>query len=143
MSEKTTRRNFIVTSVAVAGGIVGGTALQQNLTSASKNQPPITTNMPERELGNTGVRVPIFGLGGVGNTPLSPGVLQGMQQAMGYTLSQPGVHCCVIAAETIPQLESNVEVARAFQQLNETALAEIEQHTFASWQDNTFFRAWT
>lgn len=325
MSEKTTRRNFIVTSVAVAGGIIGGTALQQNLTSASKNQPPITTTMPERELGNTGVRVPILGLGGAGQTPLSrenqeqeavalieralslgiryfdtassygpsedylgkvlpthrekvflatktsardrdgawrelerslkrlntnyldswqlhhvsfdrdleqifsksgaiqaieeakqqklvrfngitghhepniiaeglrrypfdttlitinaadkhhprpfisnalpvarqknvgviamkvpaygrlfkPGVLDGMQQAMGYTLSQPGVHCCVIAAETIAQLESNVEVARAFQPLNDTALAEIEKRTLTSWQDNTFFRAWT
>jgi aryl-alcohol dehydrogenase-like predicted oxidoreductase len=325
MTQKTTRRNFIVTSVAVAGGIVGGAALQQNLTSASKNQPPVTTIMPERELGNTGIRVPIFGLGGAGKTPLSrehqeqealaliqralalgiryfdtassygpseyylgkvlpsqrekvflatktsardrdgawkeleqslkrlntnyldswqlhhvsfeqeleqifrkngaiqaieeakqqklvrfsgitghhepniiaeglcrypfdttlitinaadkhhprpfisnvlpvarqknvgviamkvpaygrlfkPGVLDGMQQAMGYTLSQPGVHCCVIAAETIAQLESNVEVAKAFQPLNETALAAIEQRTLASWQDNTFFRAWT
>lgn len=53
------------------------------------------------------------------------------------------MHCCVIAAETIAQLKSNVEVARAFQPLNETALAEIEQRTFASWQDHTFFRAWT
>ncbi len=332
MNRKTTRRTFLTTSVAVAGGIIGGAALTQNLTSASKdqpsvrtNQPPSTTAMPERELGNTGVRVPIFGLGGAGQTPLSwenrerdavaiiqralelgiryfdtassygpsedylgkvlpshreklflasktaerdrdgawkelerslkrlntdyldlwqlhhvsfkeeldkifskdgaakaleeakeqklirfagisghhepaiiaeglrrypfdttliainaadkhhprpfiptvlpvarqkgvgviamkvpaygrlfkPGVLDGMRQAMGYTLSQAAVHCCVIAAETVAQLESNVEVARAFQPLNETSLAQIEQRTAASWQDNTFFRAWT
>ncbi len=332
MNRKTTRRTFLTTSVAVAGGIIGGAALTQNLTSASKDQPSVTTNqppsttaMPERELGNTGVRVPIFGLGGAGQTPLSwenrerdavaiiqralelgiryfdtassygpsedylgkvlpshrekvflasktaerdrdgvwkelerslkrlntdyldlwqlhhvsfkeeldkifskdgaakaleeakaqklirfagisghhepdiiaeglrrypfdttlicinaadkhhprpfiptvlpvarqkgvgviamkvpaygrlfkPGVLDGMHQAMGYTLSQPGVHCCIIAAESVAQLESNVEVARAFQPLNEASLAQIEQRTAASWQDNTFFRAWT
>src|SRR5919202_24424 len=332
MTQKTTRRTFLTTSVAVTGGIIGGAALQQNLTSASKdqpsvttNQPPIATAIPERELGNTGVRVPIFGLGGAGQTPLSgenregdavaliqralelgiryfdtaaeygpsedylgkvlpahreqiflasktskrdrdgawrelerslkrlntdrldlwqlhhvsfepeldtifskngaiqaieeakaqklirfagitghhepniiieglrryafdttlipvnaadkhhprpfipsvlpvarqkgvgviamkvpaygrlfkPGVLDGMHQAMGYTLSQPGVHCCVIAAETVAQLESNVEVARAFQPLTETALRDIEQRTVDTWEDNTFFRAWT
>lgn len=325
MTRKTTRRTFLTTSVAIAGGIIGGAALKQNLTSASLDQPPSTTAMPERELGNTGIRVPILGLGGAGQTPLSwdnherdavalvqralelgiryfdtassygpsedylgkvlpahrdqvflasktaqrdrdgvwrelerslkrlntnyidlwqlhhvsfkeeldkifskdgaiqaleqakeqklvrfggitghhepdiiaeglrrypfdttliainaadkhhprpfiptvlpvarqkgvgviamkvpaygrlfkPGVLDGMHQAMGYTLSQPGVHCCVIAAESVAQLESNVEVARAFQPLNEASLAEIEQRTVASWQDNTFFRAWT
>jgi len=325
MTRKTTRRTFLTTSVAVAGGIIGGAGLKQNLTSASRDQPPSTTAMPERVLGNTGVRVPIFGLGGAGQTPLSwenrekdavaiiqralelgiryfdtaadygpsednlgkvlpahrdkiflasktdkrdrdgawkqlerslkrlntdhldlwqlhhvsyqeeldkifskdgaakaleeakaqklvrfvgitghhepdiiveglrrypfdttlicinaadkhhprpfiptvlpvareknigviamkipaygrlfkPGVLDGMHQAMGYTLSQTGVHCCVIAAETVAQLESNVEVARAFQPLTETALKEIEQRTVASWEDNTFFRAWS
>jgi aryl-alcohol dehydrogenase-like predicted oxidoreductase len=332
MTRRTTRRSFLATSIAAAGGIVGGAALKQNLSSAAKDQPPVTTNqpptraaMPERVLGNTGVSVPIFGLGGAGQTPLSrkeqereavaliqrawelgiryfdtaadygpsedylgkvlpeyrenlflasktdkrdrdgawrelerslkrlntdhldlwqlhhvsfegeldeifskngaiqaieeakaqklirfagitghhepniiaeglrryafdttlipvnaadkhhprpfipsvlpvarqkgvgviamkvpaygrlfkPGVLDGMHQAMGYTLSQPGVHCCVIAAETVAQLESNVEVARAFKSLDEATLAQIEQRTVASWQDNTFFRAWT
>jgi aryl-alcohol dehydrogenase-like predicted oxidoreductase len=325
MTQKTTRRTFLTTSVAVAGGIIGSAGLKQNLTSASRDQPPSTTAMPERVLGSTGVRVPIFGLGGAGQTPLSwenrekdavaiiqralelgiryfdtaadygpsednlgkvlpahrdriflasktdkrdrdgawkqlerslkrlntdhldlwqlhhvsykeeldkifskdgaakaleeakaqklvrfvgitghhepdiiveglrrypfditlicinaadkhhprpfiptvlpvareknigviamkipaygrlfkPGVLDGMHQAMGYTLSQPGVHCCVIAAETVAQLESNVEVARAFQPLTETALRDIEQRTVATWEDNTFFRAWS
>lgn len=325
MTEKTTRRTFLVSSVAAAGGIIGSSVLNQNRTSASKTQEPIATTMLERELGKTGVRVPIFGLGGAGQTPLSwenrekesveiieralelgiryfdtaaeygpsednmgkvlppyreklflasktserdrdgawrelerslkrlktdhldlwqlhhvsfdreideifskngaikaieeakaqklirfagitghhepniiieglrrypfdttlipvnaaekhhprsfirsvlpvarekgvgviamkvpaygklfkPGVLDGMHQALGYTLSQPGVHCCVIAAENVAQLESNVEVARAFQPLNEAALAQIEQRTAAHWQDNTFYRAWT
>ena len=72
-----------------------------------------------------------------------PGVLDGMPQALGYTLSQPGVHCAVIAAKTIEQLEENVRAAQDFQTLDATTLAEIEQRTAAAWQDNTFFRAWT
>ncbi|GET40096.1 aldo/keto reductase [Microseira wollei NIES-4236] len=72
-----------------------------------------------------------------------PGVLDGMHQAFGYALSQPGVHCAIIAAETVAQLESNIGVAQAFQPLDENALAEIEQRTSIAWQDNTFFRAWT
>lgn len=325
MSRKIIRRTFLSTSVAVTGGIIGGSILRKNITSLAKMQPQKLAIMPERILGNTGVRLPIFGLGGAGQTPLSwenqesaaiaiiqravelgiryfdtassygpsedylgkvlpayrdqiflasktairdrdgawrelerslkrlntnyldlwqlhhvsfkqeletifsnngaikaleeakeqklvrfvgitghhepdiiaeglrrypfdttlvcinaadkhhprpfiptilpitrsknigviamkvpaygrlfkPGVLDGMPQAMGYTLSQPGVHCCVIAAETVAQLESNVEVARAFQPLNQTALQEIEQRTLTSWEDNTFFRAWT
>lgn len=325
MNRQTTRRTFLTTSAAVAGGVIGGMTLKQNVTSVAKNQPPKLAKMPERILGNTGVQLPIFGLGGAGQTPLSwenqeaaavaiiqralelgvryfdtassygpsedylgkvlpghrervflasktamrdrdgawqelerslkrlntnyldlwqlhhisfqqeldtifgkngaikaleeakeqkivrfvgitghhepniiveglrrysfdttlicinaadkhhprpfiptilpitqaknigvvamkipaygrlfkPGVLQGMHQAMGYTLSQPGVHCCVIAAETVAQLESNVEVALKFQPLNQTALQEIEKLTLTSWEDNTFFRAWT
>ncbi|MBW4572021.1 MAG: aldo/keto reductase [Tolypothrix carrinoi HA7290-LM1] len=320
MSEKTTRRNFLMTSVAVAGGIVGATTLQQNATNTAT--PPAT--MPERVLGRTEIKVPIFGLGGAGQTPLSwegrerdavaiiekalqlgiryfdtassygpsedylgkvlpphrsklflasktdkrdrdgawrelerslkrlntdylnlwqlhhvsfpqeldtifsasgaikaveeaieqklvrfagitghhdpkviaeglrrypfhttlipvnaadkhhprpflpvvlpiaqqqnvaviamkvpaygrlfkPGGLSGMQQALGYSLSQPGVQCCVIAAETIAQLEENVKVARAFQILKNQELAEIEQRTAAIWEDSTFFRTW-
>lgn len=332
MSDKTTRRTFLTTSLAVAGGIIGCATIKQDLTSMAKDQPPATTNslptgttMQERELGKTGVSVPIFGLGGAGQTPLSwenrerdavaiieralelgiryfdtaaeygpsednlgkvlpphrekiflasktskrdrdgawrelerslkrlktdhldlwqlhhvsfdpeldtifskngaiqaveeakaqklirfagitghhepniiaeglrrynfdttlipvnaadkhhprpfipsvlavarqkgvgviamkvpaygrlfkPGVLDGMHQAMGYTLSQAGVHCCVIAAETVAQLESNVEVARAFKPLDAVALKEIEKRTAAKWEENTFYRAWT
>lgn len=72
-----------------------------------------------------------------------PGGLSGMQQALGYSLSQPGVQCCVIAAETIAQLEENVKVARAFQPLQGKELAAIEQLTAKIWEDSTFFRAWT
>lgn len=332
MRGKTTRRNFIMTSVAVAGGIVGGAALQQNQTNTAtqpaQNQtntatPPAT--IPERVLGRTGVQLPVFGLGGAGQTPLSwegkerdavaiieralelgiryfdtaasygpsedylgkvlpphrsklflasktdvrdrdgawrelersllrlktdyldlwqlhhvsfpqeldtifgstgaikaleeamqqkivrfagitghhdpdviaealrrypfhntlipvnaadlhhprpfipvvlpvaqqqnvgvtamkvpaygrlfkPGGLEGMHQALGYTLSQPGVQCCVIAAETVAQLEDNVSIAQAFQPLSAKEMAAIEQITAAIWEDSTFFRAWT
>ncbi|MBD1929738.1 aldo/keto reductase [Trichocoleus sp. FACHB-90] len=325
MTPKTTRRVFLATSMAVAGGIVGGAALKQQSTPASSDGVPATATMPERVLGSTGVRVPILGLGGAGQTPLSwegkekeaialiqraldlgiryfdtadsygpsedylgkvlpahrarlflasktaqrdrdgawralerslkrlntdyldlwqlhhvsfeqeldtifgrngavqaleeakqqklvrfvgitghhegaiiaeglrryafdtalipvnaadkhhprpfipavlpvarskqmgviamkvpaygrlfkPGVLDGMHQALGYTLSVPDVHCAVIAAEDISQLESNVKVAQAFEPLSENAIAQIEQRTAAAWEDNTFFRAWT
>jgi aryl-alcohol dehydrogenase-like predicted oxidoreductase len=66
-----------------------------------------------------------------------------LQQALGYSLSQPGVQCCVIAAETLAQLEENVKIARAFKLLKNQELAEIEQRTAAVWEDSTFFRAWT
>ena len=89
------------------------------------------------QVGVIAMKVPAYG------RLFKPGVLDGMHQAMGYTLSQPGVHCCVIAAENGEQLEENVRVARAFQPLDQTALAEIEQRTAAVWRDNTFFRAWS
>ncbi|KST61769.1 aldo/keto reductase [Mastigocoleus testarum] len=321
MASKSTRRNFLIASVAVASGVVGCKALQEN--SSTNAAPPKT--IPEKVLGNTGVKVPIFGLGGAGQTPLShkgqekeaialierslqlgiryfdtaasygpsedylgkvlpsqrsglflasktdkrdrdgawrelerslkrlktdyldlwqmhhvsfaedldtifsasgavkameeakeqkiirftgitghhepdviaeglrrysfdttlipvnaadkfhprpflpvvlpvaqkknvgviamkvpaygrlfkPGGLDGMQQAMGYSLSQPGVHCCIIAAENIKQLEENTNVARAFKQLDAQELATIEQKTAKVWQDGTFFRVWT
>jgi aryl-alcohol dehydrogenase-like predicted oxidoreductase len=112
------------------------------INAADKHHPRpfIPTVLPvarQKGVGVIAMKVPAYG------RLFKPGVLDGMHQAMGYTLSQPGVHCCVIAAETVAQLESNVEVARAFQPLNEASLAEIEQRTVASWQDNTFFRAWT
>jgi aryl-alcohol dehydrogenase-like predicted oxidoreductase len=332
MKDRTTRRNFLLTGAAVAGGIIGGTALQQNQTDRAQSvekdissQPKSTAKMLERLLGNTGVKVPIFGLGGAGQTPLSwggnegdaiaiiekaialgiryfdtaanygpsedyfgqalpshrkkiflasktdardrdgawrelerslkrlntdyldlwqmhhvsftedldtifdkggaiqaveeakaqklirfagitghhdpnviaeglrrylfdttlipvnaadkhhpqpflpvvlpvareknvgviamkvpaygrlfkPGGLDGMHQALGYAMSQPGVHCCVVAAETIAQLEDNVKVAQAFQPLSQQELVAIEQRTAAIWEDNTFFRAWS
>lgn len=320
MTGRTTRRNFLMSSVAVAGGIVGATTLQQN----ASNTTTLPATMPERLLGRTGVKVPIFGLGGAGQTPLSqegkeqdaaaviekalelgiryfdtaadygpsedylgkvlpphrsklflasktdkrdrdgawrelerslkrlktdhldlwqlhhvssrqdldsifssagairaleeamqqklvrfvgitghhepqviaeglrrypfhttlipinaadkhhprpfipgvlplaqqknigviamkvpaygrlfkPGGLSGMQQALGYTLSQPGVDCCVVAAEHPAQLEQNVKIARAFQPLTNQELVAIEQRTSSIWEDSTFFRAW-
>ncbi|MDB9529353.1 aldo/keto reductase [Oscillatoria sp. CS-180] len=91
----------------------------------------------EQNIGITAMKVPAYG------RLFKPGVLDGMHQALGYTLSQPGVHCAVIAAETLEQLEDNVRVATEFQTLDGPSLAEIEQRTVAVWQDNTFFRAWT
>ncbi len=85
MTDKTTRRNFLLTSVAVAGGVVGSGAIKQNLTnsadSSTHNEAKATKSsrsmnfssgtMPERVLGATKIKVPIFGLGGAGQTPLS------------------------------------------------------------------------
>ncbi|MEB3282947.1 MAG: aldo/keto reductase [Lyngbya sp.] len=328
MTRKTTRRKFIMTGVAVAGGIVGSAALQQQqsqMAARSAIQVPNSATMPERVLGKTGVTLPIFGLGGAGQTPLSKagqeaeaiaqieaalklgiryfdtaasygpsedymgkvlpayrskiflatktakrdrdgawqelerslkrlntdyldswqlhhvsfsetldeifgangaikaveeakeqgiikytgitghhepdiiaeglrrypfdttlvsinaadihhprpfsktvlpvaqeknvgviamkvpaygklirsGVLDGMHQAMGYVLSLEGVHCCIIAAENVEQLESNFKVAQAFKPLTSEEMAAIEKRTAVAWQENTFFRAWT
>lgn len=90
-----------------------------------------------QNVGITAMKVPAYG------RLFKPGVLEGMHQALGYTLSQQGVHCAVIAAETIDQLEENVKAAQSFQTLDAAVLSEIEQKTAAAWEDNTFFRAWT
>ena len=74
MTSKKTRRNFILSSIAVASGIAGAKAIEQQdgeVAAAPNNKAAATVKMPERLLGNTGVKVPIFGLGGAGKTPLS------------------------------------------------------------------------
>ncbi|NJM72288.1 MAG: aldo/keto reductase [Scytonema sp. RU_4_4] len=91
----------------------------------------------QKNVGVIAMKVPAYG------RLFKPGGLNGMQQAMGYSLSQAGVHCCVIAAETVKQLEENVNVARTFQPLDNKELAAIEQRTAVVWEDGTFFRAWT
>lgn len=90
----------------------------------------------QKNVGVIAMKVPAYG------QLLKPGGLEGMHQAMGYALSVPGVHCCIIAAETVPQLEHNVSVAQAFRPLNAQELAAIEQRTVAIWKDGTFFRDW-
>lgn len=116
------------------------TLIPVNAADKHHPQPFIPTVLPLAQQQNIGViamKVPAYG------RLFKPGVLAGMPQAMGYTLSQPGVQCCVIAAESISQLEHNVSVAQAFQPLNPQELAAIEQRTATAWQDNNFFRAWT
>ncbi|HAC65861.1 MAG TPA: aldo/keto reductase [Cyanothece sp. UBA12306] len=99
-----------------------------------KNVLPIAR---EKNVGVIAMKVPAYG------RLFKPDVLKGMEQAMGYVLSLSGVHCCIIAAETIEQLKGNIEVATAFQVLSPAQMKEIEQLTAHAWQDNTFFRHWT
>ncbi|MCL6435277.1 MAG: aldo/keto reductase [Leptolyngbyaceae cyanobacterium HOT.MB2.61] len=116
------------------------TLISLNAADAHHPRPFAATVLPVAQQKNVGViamKVPAYG------RLFSSGALEGMHQAMGYTLSLPGVHCCVIAAETIAQLEHNIEVAKAFQPLSATEMAAIEKQTATSWQENTFFRAWT
>ncbi|MGD1953359.1 MAG: aldo/keto reductase [Leptolyngbyaceae cyanobacterium] len=116
------------------------TLIPVNAADTHHPRPFIPTVLPLAQAQNVGVtamKVPAYG------RLFKPGVLDGMHQALGYTLSQPGVHCAVIAAETITQLEENIKAAAEFQTLDEAGLANIEQRTAAVWQDNTFFRAWT
>ncbi|MGF1499503.1 MAG: aldo/keto reductase [Elainellaceae cyanobacterium] len=109
--------------------------------AADKHTPtPFITNLlPVAQETNTGViamKVPAYG------RLIDTGAVDGMRQAMGYALSQPGVHCCIIAAETVAQLEHNVSIAQTFQPLAPAELAAIEQQTAADWQNFSFFRSW-
>ncbi|HEY9762109.1 MAG TPA: aldo/keto reductase [Trichocoleus sp.] len=102
-------------------------------------KPFISNVLPVAQQKNVGIiamKVPAYG------RLFKPGVLTGMSEAMGYALSQAGVSTCIIAAETIANLEENVTVAQQFQPLAGEALASIEQRTAAVWEDNSFFRNW-
>jgi aryl-alcohol dehydrogenase-like predicted oxidoreductase len=103
-------------------------------------RPFITNLLPiarEKNVGVIAMKVPAYG------RLFKPGILQGMEQAMGYVLSLAGVHCCIIAAETVAQLTGNVQVAQSFQPLTTAQMNQIEQLTAKAWQENTFFRKWT
>ncbi|MCG6137276.1 MAG: aldo/keto reductase [Nostoc sp. LLA-1] len=116
------------------------TLIPVNAADQNHPRPFLPVVMPvaqERNVGVIAMKVPAYG------RLFQPGGLAGMQQALGYSMSQPGVHCCVIAAETVSQLENNVKIARAFQPLSEEELAAIAQQTASIWEDTTFFRAWT
>lgn len=91
----------------------------------------------EKNVGVIAMKVPAYG------RLFQPGILTGMEQAMGYSLSVPGVHCCIIAAEDSAQLESNVKVAQSYQPLDRVAMAEIEKLTANAGEDGAFFREWT
>lgn len=112
-----------------------------SLNAADIHHPrPFSTNvLPVAQSQNVGViamKVPAYG------RLFKPGLLTGMEQAMGYTMSLPGVHCCIIAAEDPEQLESNVRVAQAFQVLNTSQMKEIEKLTVNAGEDGAFFRRW-
>jgi aryl-alcohol dehydrogenase-like predicted oxidoreductase len=103
-------------------------------------RPFIPHILPVAQAENIGViamKVPAYG------RIFKPGRLTGMEQAFGYSLSQPGVHCAIIAAEDAVQLAANIEVAKAFQQLAVPELQKIEQLAANGWEDTTFFRQWT
>ncbi|MGD1716812.1 aldo/keto reductase [Dapis sp. BLCC M172] len=98
--------------------------------------PAVLPVAQQKNVGVIGMKIPAYG------KLLQPGVLN-MQEAMGYVLSLAGVHCCIIATESVEMLQSNVRVAQQFQQLTQEDMGAIEQKTASVWQENTFFRAWT
>lgn len=116
------------------------TLISLNAADVHHPRPFAASVLPVAQAKNVGViamKVPAYG------RLFQPGILTGMEQAMGYSLSVPGVHCCIIAAENPAQLESNVKVAQAYQPLDEVAMAEIEQLTANAGDDGAFFREWT
>jgi aryl-alcohol dehydrogenase-like predicted oxidoreductase len=102
--------------------------------------PFIEQVLPLAQRNNTGIiamKVPAYG------RLFQPGALTGMAEALGYALSQPQVHCCIVAADTLEQLNENLAAARAFQPLSAEILLDIEQRTAAVWQEASFFRRWS
>ncbi|MDZ8050653.1 MAG: aldo/keto reductase [Aulosira sp. ZfuVER01] len=98
--------------------------------------PAILPLAKQQNLGVIAMKVPAYG------KLFQTGGLQNIQQALGYTLSQSGVHCCIIPADSVQQLEENVQAAVSYQPLTNQQLAAIEQLTAGIWQDTTFYRAW-
>jgi aryl-alcohol dehydrogenase-like predicted oxidoreductase len=116
------------------------TLISLNAADIHHPRPFSTTVLPvaqEKNVGVIAMKVPAYG------RLFQPGILEGMHQAMGYTLSLPGVHCCIIAAENPEQLEANIKVAQAFQPLNQTEMKKIEQLTANAGEAGSFFRQWT
>lgn len=116
------------------------TLISINAADIHHPRPFSKTVLPVAKAKNVGViamKIPAYG------RLFKPGVLSGMEQAMGYVLSLDGVHCCIIAAENPEQLESNVKVAQGFKPLAEQQLRQIEKLTAQAWEDNSFFRQWT
>jgi aryl-alcohol dehydrogenase-like predicted oxidoreductase len=63
---------------------------------------------------------------------------------MHYSLSQAGVACCIIACDSIGQLEENVAAARAINSImSQDEQAKLESKTAAYWQRAVFYRRWT
>ena len=116
------------------------TLISLNAADVHHPRPFASTVLPVAQANDVGViamKVPAYG------RLFKPGILENMQQAMGYVLSLSGVDCCIIAAENPEQLSSNVQVAQAFQPLNETEMKAIEQLTANAGEDGAFFRKWT
>lgn len=116
------------------------TLISLNAADVHHPRPFSQTVLPVAQQENVGViamKVPAYG------KLLKPGALSSMEQAMGYVLSLGGVHSCIIAAETIEQLQGNVQVASRFQPLDPPQLSQIETLTARVWEENSFFRRWT
>jgi aryl-alcohol dehydrogenase-like predicted oxidoreductase len=99
--------------------------------------PAVLPVAKQKQVGVIAMKVPAYG------RLFKPGGLSGMQEAMGYALSLSSVNCCIIAAESVSQLEANVRVAETFKPLSSDAIATLEQRVAGMWEDNTFFRAWS
>ena len=116
------------------------TLISLNAADVHHPRPFSTTVLPvaqEKNVGVIAMKVPAYG------RLLKPGILSSMEQAMGYSLSLPGVHCCIIAAENPEQLESNVAVARNYTPLDTAQMTQIEQLTTNAGEDGAFFRRWS
>ncbi|MGC9505874.1 aldo/keto reductase [Baaleninema sp.] len=113
------------------------TLIPVNAADPHHPQPFLPVVMPvaiEQNVGVIAMKVPAYG------KLLESGRLDGMREALGYSLSVPGVRCCVVAAENPQQLADNVRVARQFVPLEEAAMADIERRIASDWEDVTFYQ---
>ena len=102
----------------------------------------LTRVLPLAQQQNTGIiamKVPAYG------RLFQPGALTGMAEAMGYVLSQPQVHCCIIAADTF---RSAGRKSRCCQELSTNVGRSAKgylggKRTASVWQEASFFRQWS
>lgn len=104
----------------------------------------------EKEMGIIGMKIPARGLILSSWTPPEdpdarfaqtvPGTLN-MREAMRYVLSLP-VSTVIVGCDDIPQLEENIEIARGFNPMNQTQLAELELRAEPVHRQSLFFRRW-
>lgn len=73
MKAPRTRRFFLIAALTSLGVTLGALLRRKPATISSSplSQSPLPAKMPERILGKTGISLPILGLGGAGQTPLS------------------------------------------------------------------------
>ena len=64
-----------------------------------------------------------------------------MREAMRYVLSLP-VSTVIVGCDSVPQLEENVAIARAFNPLSPTQMAELEKLAEPVSKQSLFFRRW-
>ena len=103
----------------------------------------------EKEMGIIGMKIPSRGLilesWKAPDDPESrfagtvPGTLN-MTEAMRYVLTLP-VSTVIVGCDDIPQLEENVEIARSFNPMNETQLAELEERAEPVHEQVLFYRS--
>jgi aryl-alcohol dehydrogenase-like predicted oxidoreductase len=92
----------------------------------------------QKKVGVIAMKVPAYG------RLLNRNAGVAMNDAMHYALSQTGVAGCIIACDSIEQLEENVNVARGITtQMSPEAQAAIEAKTAAYWRRASFYRNWT
>jgi predicted aldo/keto reductase-like oxidoreductase len=104
----------------------------------------------EKEMGIIGMKIPARGLilesWQTPDDPDSrfagtvPGTLN-MREAMRYVLSLP-VSTVIVGCDDIAQLEENIDIARSFNPMNETQLAELEARAEPVHKQALFFRNW-
>ncbi len=98
----------------------------------------------EKEMGIIGMKVPARGR--LLRGPLAPGAarpgVMDMREAMRYVLSHP-VSTVIVGCDRVAQVEENVALARAFNPLSPSQMAELETRTAPIHEQALFFRKWS